>query len=691
MGDPNDTPSWASGPAIDEEDDAPAWAGGPAIEEAPAPRQGGDEDSPVGKPLRSMEAKQGDAPTAFSYRTGMTQLDPIEVEGSTEGRDVAPSLSARSRPTILPETQVEGETSAFRPDRVLADLPAQVTEGIDTVRRLRHEREQSFGQATPLDTFVRPDAPRSPAAAPAPAPEAIDFSPRAVGLGAANAVPFAERAAAGLGAAMPGGGTYEENQGRIRGVIDENAREHPTETQVGANASLLAQIAAAPTFTARAGEALAARGVGGVGQAAGRMAVGAAEGAAWNAATRGGQDRDDATSPGYWLRRLRDAGEGAAYGVAPEVIGSAARAGTHVRRELASGAGNMAADMRIAAAGPNSTQFARAGDRFPGGRMGLAQEMERQGMTGAAMTAPQIVERAAEVARTSGAEMGRILRAASGATDDAARAAGPGTAAYREAVPDALGLDRSEIAARIHREVIQPLEAQPGAQGRRAARELNVWLDDFQTAAETLTPEAAHDLQVQLAGHAAYDAAKPTAVREGYAAMRRIMGERVDDAIESAGARIGDAQLAQRYADARRAYAAAARIGQFTGAARDGANRIVSLTDTIAGAGALAAHASSGNVAGAAWSLASMGANRYLRRREKSLAGTGLEALARRMNDPALIDSISPAMRSLLGNAIRRGPAIYAAAVHAALQTASPEDREFIQTALDGGAQESTP
>lgn len=655
MGDPNDTPSWASGPAIDEEDDAPAWAGGPAIEEASAPRQGGDEDSPLGKPLRSMEAKQGDVMPELSAQTRVTELAPFDVQGDTRGVDTMPTRTARTPQTTLPETQVQGETSALRGDRVMVDLPPAVREGIDTVRRLRHERESGGAGVTPLDLVVRPTTEDEQ---PAPAPEAVDFSPRAFGAQASAAVPFAEMIAAAA-RSRAGGRSYGEERASIRSELDAMDREHPTESRLGRNASMAAQMLAVPNLSGMAGEALATRGYGAGAQALGTIAAGSAEGALYGT----GLSHEDSLGG-----IAHDAANGALMGALPGVVGGTARDVTAVRRELARGTGAAAIGQRVAAAGPTAAQLRRANDRI--GLPALAADMERLGMTGTTMTAPQIAARADEVVAQAGPEMGRILREASAST--------PG---YREGAP--LGLDRSAIAARIHRDVVAPLEGRAGVEARQAARRVNSWLDDFHADPDALTPEAAHRAQVELADLAGYNANGPNLAQDAYRDIRRVMGEAVDESLEQAGQRIGDPELARRYADARRSYATAATVRDFTGPSRDTANRVVSLTDTIAATGGALA----GGPAGALTGVAAAAANRWLRRREHSLAASGLERLTEALQQPGMVERIPPAVRNTLANAARRGPGVYAATVFSALHTGTPEEREAIQAAMEGGTE----
>lgn len=632
MSDP-DRPDWA-----EPEDDAPDWA-----ESAPAPR--GRYASITSKPTETFD-------------------------------DEEPEV--RGRINTLPVTEVVGDVT--RGDEV--EIPDPIRRGMESiVNDLRRAHMDPMQRAADRNAggWTAP-AGYDPAAIPAAFGQAVT-------LGHADELGAGIRAAArGSRDGRIDARAYEEELAGIRRREAALRERNPIGTNIGTGLGALALGAAIPSASVAAGEAAAARGIGALGQFAARTGAAALEGSAFGAGAASGHSEHDAGSAEYFGDVAQGAGQGA-------LLSGGIEAGTSVpgliatgMRSLGRGARAGAAAQRLASAGARARDLQQAERTFPGGQQGLADALNESGITRGIETIEDIAPRASEVRRAAGTQMGEILSRASPqqAADDVAYA-------YREALPPA-GLPRTEQVAQTLRErVVAPLRQRVGGRAASAAAELEDWIADMEgrAAGGALTPQRLHELQVELADLAKYDSNTSNLATQAYRDMRRILGEEVDASLARAGETLSEPALASEYARARRHYGAASRAEEWARrqADRESANRLISPSD-YAAAGAQLLNSGSLLQGGAAWV-----ANRILRRREHSMAASGLERLASWADMPEAAQILSPAVRQALANARNRGPAAYAATVYAATMNASPEEREAIQQAMEGGApsQETAP
>ena len=613
-----------------------------------APRRGGEEDSPVGKPLRSLEDKQGDVMPMLSERTRAVELEPF---------DVRPEAPPRARDAV--------------------DIPQPLRDGFNaTLQGL----DRVFGMSNRAQYFARQQGRDPSAIRPVEAPDS--YSPGAIAVGGAQALTLGHAdELGGAAASLVRGTPYRQEQEAAEARDARIQQEAPGSYAVGTAAGT-APWMLLPGVGEWAGEQAAARGAGGFAQGAARVAGTAAEGAAFGGAAAEGASTADAGSE-QWRS---DVGAGLASGA---VMSGGAQALAEVpgavrgaaQRLNVPGLQEMADRLRVRAAGGRTADIQRLGQR-PGGVSGFADSLRDAGLTGARSTTAEIGERAATVREQAGTRIGEIL---SEASSSAAPSSG-----YRSPPPLHNEVDR--LVARIQSEVVAPLERNPLPEARTAARNMSQFLDAVQADRSPLTPARIHNIQrtldsgINWRAQTVQEASVAGARREA----RGVVRSELDRSLEAAGERIGNPELLDEYSRHRRAYGAANEVSDWTEreSAREASNRLISPTDYITTLGSGVAAAADGDFSAkdAAYVAGGLALNRFVRRREHSLAATGLEALSRALSRPQTARSavIPPALRSTLANALRRGSAVYAATVLSKLLEGTPEEQQAIRAAMQG-------
>lgn len=184
-------------------------------------------------------------------------------------------------------------------------------------------------------------------------------------------------------------------------------------------------------------------------------------------------------------------------------------------------------------------------------------------------------------------------------------------------------LDTNAFGRRVFEEVAAPLEAVPGSSKELAA--VRGYMTDLLERTEqtgSIPLETAHEWRVALDKKLGYD---KLGVQPATAELRKIRTILEDEWTKSAdaAAKLKGESFAEKYTLAKQAYADLATVNKIAGkeVAREGANRAISLTDTIAGATAFATMGPLG--------LAAAGANKLLRTYGNQLGATVLDKLSR--------------------------------------------------------------
>jgi hypothetical protein len=204
------------------------------------------------------------------------------------------------------------------------------------------------------------------------------------------------------------------------------------------------------------------------------------------------------------------------------------------------------------------------------------------------------------------------------------RATGEELGALRKQISETgATLDTNTFGRRVFEEVAAPLEAVPGS-----SKELNAvrgYMTDLLERTEqtgSIPLETAHEWRVALDKKLGYD---KLGVQPATAELRKIRTILEDEWTKSAdaAAKLKGDSFAEKYTLAKQAYADLATVNKIAGkeVAREGANRAISLTDTIAGATAFATMGPLG--------LAAAGANKLLRTYGNQLGATVLDKLSR--------------------------------------------------------------
>lgn len=651
------------------------------------------EDLPPG-----LVPDDGDLPPGLVPDSGPPEPRPRDLEGDATGSlnryvgktaqnnkrvtdDVMPTLSERTPMTQLADFDVRPEAPPRARDAV--EIPQVVR---DVANGLIGGFDRLSGASRRQNAMARITG-HSPNSGPVEVPDS--YSPGALATGGAQALTLGHAdELGGAAASLVRGTPYRQEQEAAEARDARIQQEAPGSYAVGTVAGT-APWMLLPGLGEWAGEQAAARGAGGFVQGAARLAGSTAEGAAFGGAAAEGASTADAGS-GEWRQ---DVGEGVAGGA---LFSGGAQAASELpgltravaqRITGASGLDDAAARLRIRAAGGRSADMTRIAQR-PGGVTRFADSLREAGLTGRAATTAEIAERAAPVREQAGARIGEIL-------SEASANAAPANA-YRS--PPPLHNDVDRLVARIHSEVVAPLERSPLPEARSAARNMTQFLDVVQADRSPLTPERIHEIQRTLDRGINWRAqtVRETSVAGARRDARGVVRDELDRSLEASGARIGDPGLLDEYGQARRAFGAASEVRDWAEreASRGASNRLISPTDYVTGAASLVGAAADGDISAkdAAYAVGGVALNRLVRRREHSIAATGLEALSRALSRPqgAGAPMLSPALRNTLANAARRGSAVYAAAVFSALHTGTPEERAAIQAGLDGTEPEPT-
>ncbi len=635
MSEPGAVPDWAAGPAEDDETDAPEWAAGPAESTRPQQAPSRTASAVTSKPLASF--------------------DPEEPE-------------VRGRINMAPLTEVVGDVA--RDDEIA--LPDPIRRGMEFV--VNDLRRSTMSPAERSADRAHGRAYSAAAVNPLAAPVAMmdDLSGHHL-----------DEIGGALRSGAVSGEDYRREQQESRRRLDELERRNPISRAAG-GVGALGVMAALPGLGGIAGEAAAARGAGAIAQGAARLGGAALEGAGWGAYNASGSSEHEFGSGEY----AGDVGGGSALGAlysggGQAVLGELPRVARWAGEEVAQNVGQRAAALRARATGARTNHLENANRTFPGGLEGLADTLRQEGLTGTFDRVQDILPRAQQLRDRAGQELGDILTQASRPVEEAAEGA------YRSSatVPGMMTAD--DLAARIQREVVDDLERAAPREHRRIARELNEMLDNVQADQSPMTPARVQDLQRQIDDLISYnntgslDQLRTQVMRK----VRGIVREELDTSLARAGEALGDPEMLQRYERARRAYGAASRVDDWGSreVMRHASHRQISPTDYATG---IAATMTSGPAG-----IGMMLANRIFRDREHSMFATGLEGLQRFLQRPQSASVLSPAVRQALTNAAQRGGASFAAATYAATMNASPEEREAIQQAMEGGApsQETAP
>ncbi len=635
MSEPGALPDWAAGPVEDDEG-LPDWAEAPAQPSVPeGPRYSG---------VRTKELSSFD-----------------EEDAARPQHERQPEV--RGHINMAPLTEVVGDTA--REGEI--ELPDPIRRGMEfvvndlrrsTMSPAERSADQAHGRAYSAASV-------NPVAAPVTMMDDLSF-------GHLDEIGGALRSGAVSGEA------YRREQQESRRRLDELAQRNPVSAG-GGHAGALGVMAAVPGLGGLAGEAAAARGAGAIAQGAARLGGAAIEGAGFGGLSASGASEGSLGSDEYRSDVGGGVGIGAALGGGGQLVGELGSAGMSALRRSITG---VADRLRVRAAGGRMADQRLLERTFPGGVSGMADTLRREGLSGPMMTTGELAERAREVNQRAGQAIGDIIDRAGQET---------GEAGYRSAA--GAGVDPHQLAATVRREIVEPLEAQTTQQARAAAASVNRWIDNVQEVYgdRRLTPADLQRLKRELDAVIPYGqaAALDRVGTEATRGARDVVRRELDTTVERAGQQTGDPAMLENLRRERAAFGATSRVGDWAEreAARESSNRLLSPTDYLTGVAGVGAAAADGELS--AQDIATTGAlalaNRFVRRREHSLAASGLENLGRALDVPGRL-RLSPTIANALRNARTRGPAAYAATVYAATMNASPEEREAIQQAMEGGA-----
>jgi hypothetical protein len=190
-------------------------------------------------------------------------------------------------------------------------------------------------------------------------------------------------------------------------------------------------------------------------------------------------------------------------------------------------------------------------------------------------------------------------------------------------------IDMPAVVQRMKAEVLAPLEATPGMATEAGA--VRGYLDDL---ASKLGERPSFDQVFQarraLDKKLKWDSLSAPGSTEQLRSVRGILEDEFTLAGEKAAQEMGES-FAAKYKSTKSAYADLERLEEITTkeAARENANRAISLTDTISGGNAaLAGMALSGNVAGAAMGLVGVAVNKGIREYGNQIAATVFDKMA---------------------------------------------------------------
>lgn len=184
-------------------------------------------------------------------------------------------------------------------------------------------------------------------------------------------------------------------------------------------------------------------------------------------------------------------------------------------------------------------------------------------------------------------------------------------------------LNTNDFGRRVFEEVAAPLEAVPGSSKElKAVRDYMTDLLERTQSTGTIPLETAHEWRVALDKKLGYDKLGVQPATAELRKIRSILEDEWTKAADSAAKLKGDS-FAEKYTLAKQAYADLATVNKIAGkeVAREGANRAISLTDTIAGATAFATMGPLG--------LLAAGGNKLLRTYGDQMGAIALDKLSR--------------------------------------------------------------
>ncbi len=183
-------------------------------------------------------------------------------------------------------------------------------------------------------------------------------------------------------------------------------------------------------------------------------------------------------------------------------------------------------------------------------------------------------------------------------------------------------MDTKVFADRVAEEVFNPLNALPGTKSEAGA--VYQYVKEFaELGGDRIDLKTAHEFRVKLDEKLKFDKLSAGATTEALRQVRTILEDEITKESTRIAETIERPGFAQQYATAKAAYSDLKTVQKILGkeTAREGANRAISLTDTIAGATAFATMGPLG--------LLAAGANKAMREYGNTLGATVLDRVTK--------------------------------------------------------------
>lgn len=241
----------------------------------------------------------------------------------------------------------------------------------------------------------------------------------------------------------------------------------------------------------------------------------------------------------------------------------------------------------------------------------------------------------------------------------------PGALTLEDATPEMIkaGLAGQQSTSSIKNRLISEMRSRyPGVPDDELAPAINKIETWFAGRPENMNARELQDLKVglnQFLRDSDFYRDAPGMAKQGLLAVRKGAKEAIEQKGDAAAQILGDSAGAIKNTNRRLGNLMELQDIAEDGIARNKANRFISLTDTIAGAGGLGAGAVAGGPAALATGLASAGANKLARTYGASLSATGSDALSKQLT----------AMSPRFAQMAKGNPAAFAALVQSLQST----------------------